>query len=172
VGGHAATSSIDPDAPVAELPIGGRVGRAPCRRVRPLGVGLCLARLAAVSDEATQDGGGAAESDLDATRAEVEEALAESRQRLAEVPAEVVVVNHAMGLYELGAIHLSNQPPALDQAALAIDAFACLIEGLDERLGPNIDVLRDALSQIRLAFVQIKGATGESQDSAGEPPAE
>lgn len=125
-----------------------------------------------MSDEATQDDGGAAESDLDATRAEVEEALAESRQRLAEVPAEVVVVNHAMGLYELGAIHLSNQPPSLDEAALAIDAFACLIEGLGERLGPNIDVLRDALSQIRLAFVQIKGAgaSGESPDSAGEPP--
>lgn len=127
-----------------------------------------------MSDETTQGAADEAESDLDATRTQVEEALAESRQRLVEVPAEVVVVNHAMGLYELGAIHLSNQPPALEQAALAIDAFACLVEGLDERLGPNIDVLRDALSQIRLAFVQVKGAVGSASasnasDSAGEP---
>lgn len=86
------------------------------------------------------------------------ELLAEARQRLAEVPAQVVVVNHAMGLYELAAIHLSGQPANLAEAALAIDAFACLVEGLDERLGPDVATLRDALQQIRLAFVQIKGA--------------
>jgi hypothetical protein len=67
------------------------------------------------------------------------------------------VMNHAMGLYELGAIHLSAQPPRLGDAALAIDGFACLVEGLGERLGPDIATLRDALAQIRLAFVQIKG---------------
>ncbi len=91
-----------------------------------------------------------------------EEALAEARQRLAQVPAEVVVVNHAMGLYELAAIHLSAQPPNLFESALAIDAFACLVEGLDERLGPDVTTLRDALSQIRLAFVQIKGTTPDA----------
>jgi len=50
------------------------------------------------------------------------EALAEARQRLADVPPEVVVVNHVMGLYELAAIHLSAEPPRLAEAALAIDA--------------------------------------------------
>jgi hypothetical protein len=85
------------------------------------------------------------------------EALAEARQRLSEVPAEVVIVNHAMGLYELAAIHLSSAPPNLPQAALSIDALACLVEGLGERLGPDQPVLADALTNIRLAFVQIKG---------------
>lgn len=85
------------------------------------------------------------------------EALAEARQRLAEVPAEVVIVNHAMGLYELAAIHLTAAPPSLDQAALSIDALACLVEGLGDRLGPDNAVLADALANIRLAFVQIKG---------------
>ena len=75
---------------------------------------------------------------------------------MAEVPAEVVVINHAMGLYELAAIHLSAAPPDLAAAALAIDAFACLVEGLGERLGPDVATLRDALAQIRMAFVQIK----------------
>src|SRR3954454_25229466 len=58
----------------------------------------------------------------------------EVRRQLASVPAAVVVANHAMGLYELAAIHLSSQPPDLVQAALSIDAFACLVEGLGDRI--------------------------------------
>lgn len=85
-------------------------------------------------------------------------ALDDARARLAEVPAEIVVVNHAMGLYELAAIHLSASPPRLTDAALAIDAVACLVEGLGERLGSDAPVLRDALANIRLAFVQVKGS--------------
>jgi len=109
------------------------------------------------SDEATGPYEDGAETELSP-----EEVLAETRQRLAQVPAEVVVVNHAMGLYELAAIHLSSQPANLLESALAIDAFACLVEGLGERLGPDVATLRDALNQIRLAFVQIKGALAES----------
>ena len=74
----------------------------------------------------------------------------------------MVVLNHAMGLYELAAIHLSATPPNLAEAALAVDAFACMVEGLGERLGPDTGTMRDALSQIRLAFVQIKGASGQN----------
>jgi hypothetical protein len=37
-----------------------------------------------------------------------------------------------------------------------------MVEGLGERLGPDIGTMRDALSQIRLAFVQIKGASGQN----------
>ena len=97
------------------------------------------------------------DSSIDDTVDESMEALAEARRRLADVPAEVVIVNHAMGLYELAAIHLSSSPADLDQAALSIDALACLVEGLGERMGPDHVVLADALSNIRLAFVQIKG---------------
>ena len=38
---------------------------------------------------------------------------------------------------QLGAIHLSASPPNLAGAALAIDAFACLVEGLGDRWGPT-----------------------------------
>ena len=86
--------------------------------------------------------------------------LIEARRRLAEVSVETVVVNHVMGLYELAAIHLGAAPPNLPEAALAIDAVACLVEGLDDRLGPDAGTMRDALANIRLAFVQIKGAAG------------
>jgi uncharacterized protein with GYD domain len=98
--------------------------------------------------------------DTDTMVDEAREMMDETRRRLAEVPAEVVVVNHVMGLYELAAIHLGANPPALAQAALAIDAVGCLVEGLADRLGPDEATLRDALANIRLAFVQIKGSVG------------
>ena len=82
----------------------------------------------------------------------------EVRRQLASVPAAVVVANHAMGLYELAAIHLSSQPAAFSEAQVAIDGMAAIVEGLEGRLGENEATLRDALSQLRMAFVQLKGA--------------
>jgi hypothetical protein len=99
--------------------------------------------------------------------AETAEALEDARRRVSAAPAETVVANHAMGLYELAAIHLSAQPPRLADAALGIDALACLVEGLGDRMGENAGILKDALHQIRLAFVQIKSAIpGESSAPA------
>lgn len=89
---------------------------------------------------------------------EAQRAMEDARSRLADVPAEVVVTNHVMGLYELAAIHLSAIPPDLEQSVLAIDAVACLVDGLGDRLGEEAPTMRDALNNIRLAFVQIKGA--------------
>lgn len=91
---------------------------------------------------------------------EAQQAMYDARNRLADVPAEVVVSNHVMGLYELAAIHLSAEPPALHEAALAIGAVGCLVEGLGERLGADAETLANALSNICLAFVQIKSASG------------
>jgi len=99
-----------------------------------------------------------------AVEAELRAELDEARRRLAEVPAAQVVANHAMGLFELAAIHLSHQPPQLGEASVAIDAMAALVESLGERLGPNASVLRDALAQIRLAYVQVK--SDQAGDSA------
>lgn len=96
--------------------------------------------------------------DTDSVVEDAQNALSDTRARLAEVPAQTVVVNHVMGLYELAAIHLGAAPPRLGEATLAIDAVGCLVEGLGERLGPDAATLTDALSNIRLAFVQIKGA--------------
>lgn len=107
------------------------------------------------------DAGGHDELDeLDGLIDETQDALHETRRRLAEVPADIVIANHVMGLYELAAIHLGANPPDLAQAALAIDAVGCLVEGLGPRLGPDAPTLTDALANIRLAFVQIKDARG------------
>ncbi len=78
------------------------------------------------------------------------------RQQLASVPAAVVIANHAMGLYELAAIHLSAQPPNFPEAQVAIDAMGAIVERLQGRLGENESTLQDALGQLRLAYVQLK----------------
>ncbi len=80
------------------------------------------------------------------------------REELVNAPVEVVVANHCYGLFELAAVYLSQQPPLLPQARLSIDALASLVEGLAGRLGEAEEQLRDALSQLRLAYVQIDGA--------------
>ena len=84
--------------------------------------------------------------------------LDELRQQLAGTPAEVVVANHAFGLFELAALHLSQQPPNLEAARLAVDAMGALVEGLAGRLGEGEEPLTGALAQIRMAYVQITGA--------------
>jgi hypothetical protein len=89
----------------------------------------------------------------------------ELRRQLVSTPAEIVVANHAYGLFELAAIHLSENPPRIDDARLAIDAMANLVEGLAGRLGEPERSLKEALSQIRLAFVQIGGAAEQAEGS-------
>ena len=91
----------------------------------------------------------------------------ELRGQLLSAPAEVVVANHAYGLFELAAMHLSQQPAHLGQARLAIDALGAIVEGLSGRLGEAEASLVEGLAQIRLAFVQIQAA----QAPAGTPSA-
>jgi len=81
--------------------------------------------------------------------------LAETRARIAEAPASTVVANHVMGLYELAAIHLSQDPANLVEAKVAIDAMGAVIEALDGRLGENEGTLKEAVTQVRVAFVQL-----------------
>jgi len=114
-----------------------------------------------VSDETdlTTPGDEVADSDQ---AAEIEAAMAEARARLADVPAEVVVTNHVMGLYELAAIHLSSETPDLVSASLAIDAMAMLVDGLGDRLGSDAPTRQDALANIKMAFVGVKAQTGQA----------
>jgi len=81
--------------------------------------------------------------------------MAAVREQLASTPAALVVANHLMGLYELAAIHLSQQPANMGEASVAIDALGAVVEALPDRLGEAEATLRDALHQIRLAYVQV-----------------
>jgi hypothetical protein len=80
--------------------------------------------------------------------------LADARARLLETDVSTVLANHAMGIYELAAIHLTADEPDLDEARLAVDALAALVEGLSGRLGEAESTLTDALHQLRMVFVQ------------------
>ena len=126
---------------------------------------------AASADDAT--GAATGEPDADALQ-NAAAAIEDARRRIAEVPAEVVVTNHVMGLYELAAIHLSAPQPDLGAASLAIDAVAFLVDGLGDRLGGDAPAMRDALANIRLAYVRVKGqqVTPSTSVPAGEarPP--
>ena len=135
-------------------------------------------RAAGASDESAGEAAAAAPEgfDLDSLSPEEREQaeqyireLAESRERLKSVPASVVIANHAMGLYELAALHLSNQPPNFAEATVAIDALGALLDGMQGRLGEAEATLREGLSQLRMAFVQLKNRPeDEGDDESGE----
>ncbi|MGY6502273.1 MAG: hypothetical protein ACXIVQ_15420 [Acidimicrobiales bacterium] len=90
----------------------------------------------------------------------------ESRRQLLEAPAAMVVANHAMGLYELAAIHLGSGSPDLVQAKIAIDAFAAILDAVGDEMGDDGQTLRDALAQIQLAYVQVRAVS----EGAGQEP--
>jgi hypothetical protein len=89
---------------------------------------------------------------LEAMQAEMEQV----REQLLAAPASVVIVNHAMGIYELAAIHLMSEQPKLVEASLAVDALAALVEGLEGRLGEGEATLREALAQLRAAYLEVR----------------
>lgn len=95
-----------------------------------------------------------AEAGRQPTREEVEAALAQARADILATPVLDHLAGHAMGLFELAAIHLQEEKPDLTEARLAIDALAALVEGLGEQLGKYQASLTQALAQLRLAFVQ------------------
>jgi hypothetical protein len=88
------------------------------------------------------------------------------RRQLANTPAEVVMANHCYGIFELATIYLSHTPPMLFEAQLAIDGLGALLNGVKGRLGEAEPSLLEALSQLRMAFVQLEGAEREAAESA------
>jgi hypothetical protein len=101
------------------------------------------------------------------TPEEIEEMLL-ARAELASVPVADIVANHAVGLWQLALLHMMPDPgvdgsrpaPRLVEAGLAIDALGALVDGLGARLAPHDEALREALSQLRLAYVQVSGGEG------------
>jgi hypothetical protein len=108
-------------------------------------------------------GGGAGGGEDDA---EAQAAVDAMRAQLASTPAEIVVANHCYGLFELAAIYLSQSPPMLFEAQLAIDGLGYLLDGLQGRLGEAEPSLRESLSQLRLAFVRLEGNERTSAENS------
>lgn len=97
-------------------------------------------------------------------RAQAEEMIAqmaEVQRQVLSAPAAQFVINHVVGLYELGAIHLGQPDPDLESARLAIDAMAALLDATEVRLGEDAMSLRDALTQMQMVYVQMAGSPSE-----------
>jgi hypothetical protein len=95
-------------------------------------------------------------------------ALRELHARLASTPVADVIVNHAIGIWQLALVHLgvvtppdeSGKRPApnLAAAGLAIDALSAIVDGLVGRLGEGEEMLRDALQQAQMLYVEVSEA--------------
>lgn len=105
---------------------------------------------------------------------EMAKGLAETRQQLLEANVSDVVANHAFGIYELAAIHLTAEQPDMVASRVAIDALGALVEGLSGRLGEAEKTLTEALQQIRMMFVQrttqLKKAAESTSESSDDAP--
>jgi len=96
-------------------------------------------------------------------------AVRELHERLKATPVADVIVNHAIGIWQLALVYLGVvTPPGPDgelptpdlaSAGLAIDALAALVDGLFERLGEGEEMLRDALQQAQMLYVEVAEAT-------------
>jgi len=100
------------------------------------------------------------EEQLAAERAAIE-------RELAAAPAEDIVANHCFGLFQLAALYLTQSPPDLAKAKLAIDALGAVVDTLGDRLGESAPTLQGALAQIRLAFVELTGKAATPADGNG-----
>ena len=95
--------------------------------------------------------------------------MRELHERLRATPVTDVIVNHAIGIWQVALVHLGvvtppgpdGELPAPDlaSAGLAIDALAALVDGLTDRLGEGEEMLRDALQQAQMLYVEIAEAT-------------
>ncbi len=90
---------------------------------------------------------------------ELQAELRAMQEQMVRTPAAIVVANHCIGLVELAALHLGQNPPNLADAQIAIDALAGVLDGVGTRMGENGPPLRQALNQMRMAFVEAKTAT-------------
>jgi hypothetical protein len=110
-------------------------------------------------------------TELSQEQAEAQAAIEEMRAQLANTPAEVVLANHCYGIFELAAVYLSQSPPMLFQARLAIDGLGHLLDGLRGRLGEAEPSLHESLSELRLAFVRLEGSehAGEEKPAGAGP---
>ena len=100
------------------------------------------------------------EEQLAAERAAIE-------RELAAAPAEDIVANHCFGLFQLAALYLTQSPPDLAKAKLAIDALGAVVDTLGDRLGESAPTLQGALAQIRLAFVELTGKAATPAEGNG-----
>src|SRR5262245_22857344 len=129
------------------------------------------------------------ESPVDTGHQGGEDALARMREQLMAISAGDVVAEAAMPLLTLAYARLGLPPEQheryrdLPAARLLIDALGGMLDGVQGRLGRVEVELRDALAQVRMAYVDVArhaeaahgpGATpeGDAEPAPARPAAE
>ncbi len=113
-----------------------------------------------------QAGGQPTEDEL---RAAYEAELAQLR--IEEVLIQTIVSLLNLGARKAGLVPGSEAERDLDQVRLAIDGARALMPVAEPALGPNSGPLRDALSQLQMAYAQLAGAPGSAGPGEGGPGA-
>ena len=97
-------------------------------------------------------------------------------QELKRVRVEDVVVQTIVSLINLGGRKAGVAPGTederdLEQVRKAIEAVKALLPQVEELLGPDLPKIRDAVSQLQMAYAQASGAQPEGEKPAAEEPA-
>jgi hypothetical protein len=107
---------------------------------------------------------------------------AQLEEQMRQLRVEDVVVQTIVTLVNLGGRRAGLAPGTEgerdpNQLALAIEAARRLLPLLEEQLGPDGKAIRDAISQLQMAYVQLtggqpgEGAAAEGAEGEQQPPA-
>ncbi len=107
-----------------------------------------------------------------------EELRAAYEAQLSQLRVEDVVLQTVVSLLNLGGRRAGLAPGSegerdLDQLGLAVEGARRLLPLVEEQLGPDGGQIREALSQLQMAFVQLGGTPPGPPAGAGgqpEPP--
>jgi hypothetical protein len=105
-----------------------------------------------------------------------EELRAAYEAELKKITVEQIVLEQVVSLINLGMRRTGLGPGTEDerdigQVRVAIDAVRALLPLVEQTAGPQAAPIRDALSQLQLAFVRLGGAAGPArpEPGTGEP---
>ena len=123
----------------------------------------------------TTDRGGMPPPEDDLSGLSEEELRAAYEAELARISVEDVLVQTVVSLLNLAArkagLTGADEEPEWDQVAQAIDATRALLPFVEPVLGPEAGQVRDALTQLQLAFTQSGASVPAPKPGAPEPEA-
>jgi len=113
--------------------------------------------------------------DIDPDDLSEEELRAAYEAELARIRVDDVLIQTVVSLLNLGARRAGltgeagGEPPDWPQVRMAIEATRALLPLLETALGPDAKQVRDALSQLQLAYAR-SGAKPDGAAAAAPPP--
>jgi hypothetical protein len=113
--------------------------------------------------------------DADLENLSEEELRAAYEAEIARLRVEDVLVQTVVSLLNLGArkagLTGAEEEPDFEQVRLAVDAARALVPLVEPTLGPDAKQVRDALSQLQLAYARSGATPPPGAPRAEEPPA-